>query len=321
MTDATDNKTTVLKAEGLTKTYRDFWHRPKVRALDGIDFEVAPGEVFGLLGPNGSGKSTTLKMILGLLYPTQGQINVFGQPPSAVRIKERIGYLPEESYLYKYLTARETLDFYGKLFDLSTVERKQRTEQLLDMVNLRQAANRSIGEFSKGMTRRIGLAQALINDPDLIVLDEPTSGLDPIGRRQVKDLILTLAKRGKTVFVASHLLADVEDVCDRIAILYNGRILVQGAVKDLLEERDTCRWTTNSLPKESLKKVLELLREYMGAEPEIEQFSQSLEQFFLKVVAQASGDGATSVSTSAVADYLSTSDKSNNEGKERNDNA
>lgn len=305
MTDVTDNKTSVLEAKGLTKTYRDFWRRPKVRALDGIDFTVASGEVFGLLGPNGSGKSTTLKMILGLLYPTEGQIEVFGQSPNNVRMKERIGYLPEESYLYKYLTARETLDFYGKLFDLTATERRQRVDQLLEMVNLKQATNRTIGEFSKGMARRIGLAQALINDPDLIVLDEPTSGLDPIGRRQVKDLIATLASRGKTVFVASHLLADVEDVCDRIAILYNGRILVQGGVTDLLEERDTCRWTTTSLPKESLDNVLALLREHLGAEPEVEKYSQSLERFFLQVVAHASGEGDGTVSPDAVADFLS----------------
>src|SRR5947207_8578521 len=182
----------IVVVRGLTKVFKDFWGRPKARAVDNVDFEVRPGEVFGLLGPNGSGKSTTVKLLLGLLYPTKGHIEVFGHSPRHVATKSRICYLPEESYLYRYLDSKETLDFFGNLFDLPRNERQKRSEQLIDMVGLAQTRTRAVGEFSKGMQRRIGLAQALINDPDLIILDETTAGLDPIGCREVKDLILAL---------------------------------------------------------------------------------------------------------------------------------
>jgi len=224
----------VVVVRGLTKVFKDFWGRPKARAVDNVDFEVRPGEVFGLLGPNGSGKSTTVKLLLGLLYPTKGHIEVFGHSPRHVATKSRIGYLPEESYLYRYLNSGETLDFFGSLFDLPSNERRRRAEQLLQMVGLNQVRRRMVGEFSKGMQRRIGLAQALINDPDLVILDEPTSGLDPIGCREVKDLILALARRGKTVILSSHLLADVEDVCDRVVIYYGGSIHAIGTLKEYL---------------------------------------------------------------------------------------
>src|SRR5215471_3052618 len=173
----------IVSVRGLTKVFKDFWGRPKARAVDAVDFEVRRGEVFGLLGPNGSGKSTTVKLLLGLLYPTKGYIEVFGHSPRHVKTKSRIGYLPEESYLYRYLNSRETLDFFGNLFELGKDDRNNRAEQLLEMVGLNQTRMRAVGEFSKGMQRRIGLAQALINDPDLVILDEPTAGLDPIGCR------------------------------------------------------------------------------------------------------------------------------------------
>ena len=216
----------IVSSVGLVKEFRDFWNRPKAKAVNDLDFEVREGEVLGLLGPNGSGKSTTVKMLLGLLYPTAGRLTVFGKSPRDVDTKRLIGYLPEESYLYKYLTAYETLDFFGSLFNLSGAERKKRSEQLLEMVGLTHAKNRPVGEFSKGMSRRIGLAQAMINDPSLLILDEPTSGLDPLGCREVKDLIHMLKRRGKTVIVTSHLLSDIEDVCDRVIILYGGRISI-----------------------------------------------------------------------------------------------
>src|SRR5438128_5153854 len=241
MTPSTD---IVVAVRGLTKVFKDFWNRPKARAVDAVDFEVRRGEVFGLLGPNGSGKSTTVKLILGLLYPTKGQIEVFGRSPRHVATKARIGYLPEESYLYRYLNSRETLDFFGNLFELPKGERQNRADQLLEMVGLSQAHLRAVGEFSKGMQRRIGLAQALINDPDLIILDEPTSGLDPIGCREVKDLIVALARRGKTVILSSHLLSDVEDVCDRVVIYYGGRIQAMGTLKELLATPDAICITT-----------------------------------------------------------------------------
>ena len=170
----------IVECHGLTKIFKDFWLRPRVTAVDGLDLEVRKGEIFGLLGPNGSGESTTIKILLGLLYPTRGRVAVFGKLPTDVATKARIGYLPEESYLYRFLNARETLDYFGRLFKLERRTRKQRIEMLLEMVGLEGAQRRPVGEYSKGMQRRIGLAQALINDPDLLILDEPTTGLDPL---------------------------------------------------------------------------------------------------------------------------------------------
>lgn len=298
----------VIVVRGLTKVFKDFWNRPKARAVDNVNFEVKRGEVFGLLGPNGSGKSTTVKMLLGLLFPTKGHIEVFGHSPRHVATKSRIGYLPEESYLYRYLDSDETLDFFGNLFDLPTAERKQRTEQLLDMVGLSKARRRQVGEFSKGMQRRIGLAQALINDPDLVILDEPTAGLDPLGCREVKDLILAMARRGKTVILSSHLLSDVEDVCDRVVIYYGGKIQAMGTLKELLATPDAVRITTPILPRQTLEKVLEVIRKDVSEDKvRIDTPTQNLENYFLNVVNKARAQEAeTSGATSGnrVAEYL-----------------
>jgi len=299
---------TVISVRGLTKIFKDFWGRPKARAVDNVDFEVRRGEVFGLLGPNGSGKSTTVKLLLGLLYPTKGYIEVFGHSPRHVATKSRIGYLPEESYLYRYLNSRETLDFFGNLFELPKADRRNRSEQLLEMVGLSQAHLRAVGEFSKGMQRRIGLAQALINDPDLVILDEPTSGLDPIGCREVKDLIIALARRGKTVILSSHLLSDVEDVCDRVVIYYGGKIHAMGTLKDLLATPDAIRITTPALPRQTMERVLEIIRQDVAADKvQIDTPTQNLEAYFLDVVHKArqaatSTSGATSCAR--VAAYL-----------------
>jgi ABC-2 type transport system ATP-binding protein len=298
----------VIAVRGLTKIFKDFWGRPKARAVDNVDFEVRRGEVFGLLGPNGSGKSTTVKMLLGLLYPTRGHIEVFGHSPRHVATKSRIGYLPEESYLYRYLDSGETLDFFGSLFDLPPGERQRRSEQLLEMVGLNQVRRRQVGEFSKGMQRRIGLAQALINDPDLVILDEPTSGLDPIGCREVKDLILALARRGKTVILSSHLLADVEDVCDRVVVYYGGRVQAMGTLKDLLAKPDSLRITTPVLPRSTLEKVLAVIRADVTEDKvRVETPTQNLESYFLGVVQAArASEMQTSgaLSGSRVAAYL-----------------
>ncbi len=298
----------VIVVRGLTKVFKDFWNRPKARAVDNVSFEVKRGEVFGLLGPNGSGKSTTVKMLLGLLFPTKGHIEIFGQSPRHVPTKSRIGYLPEESYLYRYLDSDETLDFFGNLFDLPPAERKQRSEQLLDMVGLSKARRRQVGEFSKGMQRRIGLAQALINDPDLVILDEPTAGLDPLGCREVKDLILALARRGKTVILSSHLLSDVEDVCDRVVIYYGGKIQAMGTLKELLATPDAVRITTPILPRQTMEKVLEVIRKDVSEDKvRIDTPTQNLENYFLNVVNKARAQEAeTSGATSGnrVAEYL-----------------
>ncbi|MCW5557893.1 MAG: ABC transporter ATP-binding protein, partial [Verrucomicrobiae bacterium] len=289
----------VIRAAGLTKVFKDFWGRPKARAVDGVDFEVRKGEVFGLLGPNGSGKSTTIKMILGLLYPTKGAITVFGESPRDVKTKARIGYLPEESYLYRFLNPGETLDFFGNLFHLDSAERRNRAEQLIEMVGLNQARTRTVGEFSKGMQRRIGLAQALINDPDLVILDEPTAGLDPIGCHEIKQLILALARRGKTVILSSHLLADVQDVCDRVVIYYGGRIQAQGTLQELLAEPDEVQITAPVLSRDTMQKALEILRGEAGERVRVDTPTQNLESYFLGVVERArSKADATSGATS-----------------------
>jgi ABC-2 type transport system ATP-binding protein len=298
----------IVRVSGLTKVFKDFWGRPKARAVDSVSFEVNRGEVFGLLGPNGSGKSTTVKMLLGLLYPTRGVISVFGRSPRHVATKARIGYLPEESYLYRYLDSRETLEFFGNLFQLPANKRKDRTEQLLEMVGLKNVQRRVVGEFSKGMQRRIGLAQALINDPDLVILDEPTSGLDPIGCREVKDVILTLARRGKTVILSSHLLADVQDVCDRVVIYYGGRIQAMGSLSELLTERDSIQITAPVLPRPTMERVLEIIRSEVAADAvRIDSPTQNLESYFLSVVQRArAAEAQTSGATSGgrVARYL-----------------
>lgn len=305
---AQKSEDTVIAIRGLTKVFKDFWGRPKAKAVDNVSFEVRKGEVFGLLGPNGSGKSTTIKMILGLLYPTKGHLEVFGKSPRHVATKERIGYLPEESYLYRYLNSVETLDFFGSLFRLSQQERKDRIEQLLDMVGLSAARRRAVGEFSKGMQRRIGIAQALINDPDLVILDEPTSGLDPIGCREVKDLILALAKRGKTVILSSHLLSDVEDVCDRVVIYYGGKVQAMGELGDLLATPDSMQIQTPLLSKSVTEKVLETIRKEVGeGKVRLETPTQNLESYFLGVVERArQTDQHTSgaLSGARVAEYL-----------------
>jgi ABC-2 type transport system ATP-binding protein len=305
---AESNGEVIVSVRGLTKVFKDFWGRPKARAVDDVDFEVRRGEVFGLLGPNGSGKSTTVKLLLGLLYPTKGYIEVFGHSPRHVATKSLIGYLPEESYLYRYLNSHETLEFFGNLFRLPKGDRQNRAEQLLEMVGLSQTRTRAVGEFSKGMQRRIGLAQALINDPDLVLLDEPTSGLDPIGCREVKDLILALARRGKTVILSSHLLSDVEDVCDRVVIYYGGRIQAMGTLKDLLAQPDSIRITTPALPRDTMHRVLDLIRRDVAEDKvQIDTPTQNLESYFLQVVHSArQSDTATSGATSGarVAAYL-----------------
>jgi ABC-2 type transport system ATP-binding protein len=275
-----------IETFSLTKIFSDWWGREKVCAVDNLNLQIKYNEVFGLLGPNGSGKTTTLKMLLGLLYPTKGKAIVLGGDGADPKISARIGFLPEESYLYRYLNARETLDFYGRLFSLPPKVRKIRIEALLDMVGLKAVANRPVGTFSKGMARRIGLAQALINDPELLILDEPTFGLDPIGTKQIKDLIIQLAKRGKTILLCSHLLADVEDVCDRIAILYGGRIQSEGKVKQLLQQTNKKQFTTGFISDSAIEKIKQIVQNE-NAECVVSSPMDKLETFFIKTVAAA----------------------------------
>lgn len=290
----------------LTKIFSDWWGRAKVYAVDDLNLQVHRNEVFGLLGPNGSGKTTALKMLLGLLHPTKGKALCLGGDATDPKISARIGFLPEESYLYRYLTARETLDFYGRLFGLGRQVRKMRIDALLDMVGLKAVANRAVGTFSKGMARRIGLAQALINDPDLLILDEPTTGLDPIGTRQIKDLVLKLAKRGKTVLLCSHLLADVEDVCDRIAILYGGKIQAEGQVKDLLQQTHKRQITTDAISDSAVEKIKQIVRQE-NADCVVSSPMHKLETFFIDTVVAAQRQAqrtSGAVSTTKIGDFL-----------------
>src|SRR6476660_1598977 len=274
----------VIETRNLTKTFRDFWGRPKVRALNALDLQIRRGEIFGLLGPNGSGKSTTIKLLLGLLFPSSGQALVFGKDATEVTKNERIGYLPEESYLYKFLNAEETLDFYGRLFDMPASVRERRTNELIEMVGLNWARRRQLREYSKGMTRRIGLAQALINDPELILLDEPTSGLDPIGTREMKDLILRLRDQGKTILMSSHLLPDVQDVCDRIAILHQGELKELGRVDELLTVQDVVQFRARRLSKEAEDEIRAVIARHGGELVGMEHPTFSLEELFLNIV-------------------------------------
>src|SRR3954462_8355172 len=254
MTLATES---AVHTEHVSKTYHDFWGRPKVRALDDLDLTINRGEVFGLLGPNGSGKSTTIKLLLGLIFPDRGgRASVLGHPAGDTSINEKIGFLPEESYLYRFLTGQETLRFYARLFRMDRRTLNRRVPELLDSVGVdEKARKRKLREYSKGMARRIGLAQALINNPDLILLDEPTTGLDPIGTREMKDLIVSLKNQGKTVLLCSHLLADVQDVCDRITILFRGHMQPLGDVRDLLQVKDVTQVQARGLTPDQVAEL------------------------------------------------------------------
>ena len=223
----------VIELKDVRKTFRDFWLRPTVAAVDGLSLEVKRGEVFGLLGPNGSGKSTTIKMILGLLDPSAGAVKLFGESPRSVSARKRLGYLPELSYLHPFLTAKETLMYYAGLCGLKHAVAAERTKQLLEMVGLTEAAKRPVGGFSKGMARRVALAAALIGKPELLVLDEPTSGLDPVSTKEVKTLVKALAAGGMPILTTSHRLADAEDICDRVMILNHGKSVAEGRVDEL----------------------------------------------------------------------------------------
>src|SRR5215212_101009 len=279
----------VVETRSLTKIYRDFWGRPKKTALNALDLKIEKGEIFGLLGPNGSGKTTTIKLLLGLLFPTSGDAFVFGEPAAKVEKNEKIGYLPEESYLYRFLNAEETLDFYGRLFDIPAAVRRERAAKLIDMVGLSADKKRILKEYSKGMRQRIGLAQALINDPELVILDEPTSGLDPLGTRWMKDLLLDLRKKGKTVLMCSNRLDDVQDVCDRIAILYNGDLQTLGKVSSLLEDAVRLEVRARGVKESAeLKADLEaVFKKHGGALESIGHPTTTLEELFLRIVEES----------------------------------
>lgn len=272
-----------IETDNLTKIYKDFWGRPRVCALNKLNIQIYRGEIFGLLGPNGSGKTTAVKLLLGLLFPTCGSARVLGAPAGDVHTYQKIGFLPEESYFYRFLNAEETLDFYAQLFRIPKKERQKKSEELIELVGLLDARKRRLGEYSKGMARRIGFAQALINDPELIFLDEPTSGMDPIGCRKIKDLILELKRRGKTILLCSHLLADVEEICDRVAILHKGELIKMGAVSELLTISETIQFTIKNPSSEALNRIkVALSRESEAVE--INHPMETMEELFIKTI-------------------------------------
>lgn len=288
----------VIIISNLSKLYKDFWGRPRHLALDRLNLQIERGEIFGFLGPNGSGKTTTMKLLLGLIFPTAGSARVLGQDPRNVRAKQRIGFLPEESYLYRFLTAAETLDFYGRLFRIPRRDRRRRIDELLTLVGLQHVRNRLVREFSKGMARRIGFAQALINDPEVVFLDEPTSGLDPIVSRQMKDMILDLRRRGKTIFMSSHLLADIEDVCDRIGILFEGKLRKLGTVRELLSIRESLQVSLRSVPASREGELRTLL---VGAGFDVAGIApptDTLENLFLRTIRESREQPSDSAPTS-----------------------
>lgn len=229
----------ILKTEGLRKVFKvGFWGRP-VTVIESLNLEVCRGEVFGFLGPNGAGKTTTIKILMGLIYPSGGRATLFGRPVGDREAKAKLGFLPESPYFYDYLTAEEFLRFYGHLFSLAGTALEQRISELLELVGMTHARHLQLRKFSKGMLQRVGIAQALINDPELVVLDEPMSGLDPVGRKEIRDLILRLKEGGKTVFFSSHILHDAELLCDRVAIILKGRLVASGRVTDLVGQGAT----------------------------------------------------------------------------------
>jgi ABC-2 type transport system ATP-binding protein len=292
------NTSEAVHTEGLTKVYKDFWGRDKVRALDNLNLTIHRGEVFGLLGPNGSGKSTTIKLLLGLIFPSKGTGSVLGYPAGDPAINEKVGFLPEESYLYRFLNGEETLKFYGRLFKIPSKVLKRRVPELLDTVGLDQKSRkRKLREYSKGMARRIGLAQALINNPDLVLLDEPTTGLDPIGTREMKDLIVSLKEQGKTVLLCSHLLADVQDVCDRITILFRGQKMVEDEVRELIQVKDVTQISASGLTPQQIEE----LKRYMatnGMDARVTHPTTTLEDLFVRIVRENTPAGQSSVGSS-----------------------
>lgn len=279
----------IVSTVKLTKIFRDFWGRQKKTALRALNIEIRRGEIFGLLGPNGSGKTTTIKLLLGLLFPTDGEATLFGMPAADVRKNARIGYLPEESYLYRFLNAEETLDFYGRLFNIPAAEREAKAQKLIELVGLKADRKRILREYSKGMRQRIGLAQALINDPDLVILDEPTSGLDPLGSRWMKNLIVELRNQGKTVIMCSHRLEDVQDICDRIAILSDGELQAYGEVKALLQDINRVEVRASDLPltPELRRDMEEVIRKHGGKIDSVGHPTTTLEDYFLRIVEES----------------------------------
>jgi ABC-2 type transport system ATP-binding protein len=277
--------TPAVRIENLTKIFPVPLRRQRVTAVRNISFEVRPGEVYGLLGPNGSGKSTTLKILLGLVTPNQGRAMIFGQDSRDYHSRRDVGFLPENPYFYKFLTAAETLRFYGKVCGMGGAALNKRIDELIHLVGLEDARDRRIGGFSKGMLQRIGLAQALIQDPRLVVLDEPTAGVDPAGSHQIRDLILDLKKRGKTVLLTSHLLEQVQEICDRVGIMARGEMIREGSLADLVSVKNQTEFVVENATPEIRSQIEHLLQNSPAKLLSTRQPQRSLESVFLELTA------------------------------------
>jgi ABC-2 type transport system ATP-binding protein len=249
----------------LTKDFKTSFRKQMLRAVDGVSIRIMPGEVYGLIGPNGSGKSTTMKALLGLVAPTSGTCSIFGKDSLKVDSRNDVGFLPENPYFYKHLSGSETIKFYGKLCGLKGKILEDRVSELLALVDLESARDRRLGGYSKGMLQRIGLAQALVQEPRLVILDEPTAGVDPIGSRQIRDLIFKLRERGITVFLCSHLLEQVQEVCDHVGIIFRGKMVKEGRLEDLIAIEDQTEFIIKDANPELISNIKELVNQSTGA--------------------------------------------------------
>lgn len=274
----------IIGFDNLSKVYKDFWGRKKVAALKGVSLEIEEGQIFGLLGPNGSGKTTALKLILGLLFPTSGKIRVFDKSPRDVRIKKNIGFLPEESYLYPFLSGEELLDFSCRLINIKRKERRKRVDDVLKTVGLSDARKRLVKDYSKGMARRVSFAQVLVKNPKLVILDEPTIGLDPFGAMEMKEVILNLKRQDKTILLSSHLLTEIQPLCDRVGILYDGELIKTGKVDELLSISNELEITTKGLDEKGKAEVTEVIRKRQAELVSIGHPKESLESLFMKTI-------------------------------------
>jgi ABC-2 type transport system ATP-binding protein len=283
--------TPAIRIQHLTKDFRLGLRGIKLRAVDDLSFEVADNQVFGLLGPNGSGKSTTMKVILGLLEPTQGECEIFGLRSDSVQARRLVGYLPESPYFYRFLSGRELVGYYAGICGVAKAERAKRVAEVLDLVGLSTAADRRVGTYSKGMLQRVGLAQAIVHDPRLVILDEPTAGVDPIGAQAITELIRELKRRGKTVLLCSHLLAQVEDVCDHLAILNLGKLVAEGAVGDLLEREGLSNLAVENFTPAMQAEVEAVLAKHGARLRHVDAARVALDRLFLEKIRP--GDGPT----------------------------
>ncbi|MBX3473974.1 MAG: ABC transporter ATP-binding protein [Planctomycetes bacterium] len=273
-----------VEIRDIRKTFKDFFGRRRIQALDGLSISVQAGEVYGLLGPNGSGKTTTFKIALGLIRPDTGSVTVLGNSPGSLAARKATGYLPEDSTLLPFLSARESLRLHGALAGLSRADSRRKTDELLDKVGLRHAADRRVLGFSKGMQRRLGIASVLIGDPQVFILDEPTSGLDPLGAVEMKHLIADLRKQGKAVLISSHLLGELENVCDRVAFLNHGKLINEGTLDELLREKETHELRVSPADGESIRALEDLARQRGLTVISSKAPMRSLEAFYLSVL-------------------------------------